>query len=42
MSATAEPHRAVADFVANTCENWLAGPRTPMKSPGPVRSSFFT
>ncbi|MFD4356694.1 hypothetical protein ACFWPX_29365 [Nocardia sp. NPDC058518] len=33
---------AVTTFVANTCDNWLIGPRTPMKSPGPVRSSFFT
>ncbi|MFE1592376.1 hypothetical protein [Nocardia sp. NPDC058705] len=28
-------------FVANTSDTWLIGPRTPMKSPGPVQSSFF-
>lgn len=30
-----------ASFVADTSDGWLTGPRTPTRSPGPVRSSYF-
>ncbi|MGM7647674.1 tetratricopeptide repeat protein [Nocardia sp. JW2] len=32
---------AFTTFVATTADTWLLGPRTPVRSPGPVRSSFF-
>lgn len=36
-----DPDQVLADFVAATRDTWLQGSRTPVKSPGPVRSSFF-
>ncbi|MEV6768896.1 hypothetical protein AB0N05_09760 [Nocardia sp. NPDC051030] len=32
---------AFAAFITATRDTWLTGPRTPMNSPGPVRSSHF-
>ncbi|MFF2085925.1 hypothetical protein ACFVVM_19270 [Nocardia sp. NPDC058176] len=37
-----DPDTTFAAFVAETCDTWLTGPRTPTRSPGPVRSSYFT
>ncbi|MGW2663536.1 hypothetical protein ACWCW7_21460 [Nocardia tengchongensis] len=36
-----DPDHVLADFVAATRDTWLLGSRTPVNSPGPVRSSFF-
>ncbi|KAF0846809.1 tetratricopeptide repeat protein [Nocardia caishijiensis] len=36
-----DPDTTFTTFVAATAETWLHGPRTPVRSPGPVRSSYF-
>ncbi|WP_067813819.1 hypothetical protein [Nocardia inohanensis] len=36
-----DPDTALSAFVTATRDTWLTGPRTPERSPGPVRSSRF-
>ncbi|WP_067722578.1 hypothetical protein [Nocardia yamanashiensis] len=36
-----DPDSALAAFVTATRDSWLQGPRSPARSPGPVRSSRF-